>query len=252
MYRAVALIICLLSAAVSSVALSQKGLVIEHISHLDSVFQVLRVDLRSYRLELHWQDEEGKPLGTFANLAQYFKRRHRPLLFATNAGIYDPGLVPHGLHVQDGQELVRINRKGTMCSQTSNFHMKPNGIFLIARDGAQVIRTEAYDGIRIRPFLATQSGPLLVINNQVNPCFRKDSQSRYVRNGIGVRDENVYIVITEAPVNLYTIASFFKDVLQCRDALYLDGSISSICQDCARDERFSYAGMLAVTAMTQR
>lgn len=251
--RAPILILSLLVVSPGSVALSETPLVLDRIEHLNFAFHVLHVDLRSHSLELHWKDEEGKPLATFARLQQFFQRHNRRLLFATNAGIYDPGLVPHGLHVQDGQQLARIKRSGTRCSQTSNFHMKPNGIFLIAKDGAHVVETEAYDDRSIRPFLATQSGPLLVLDNEINPCFKKNSQSTYIRNGIGVRTpDEVYIAISEAPVNLYTIASFFKEVLHCPNALYLDGAISSICLDCAGDERFSYAGMLAVTDRDKR
>ena len=247
MYRRALSLSILLFAPATPVALSQALLAVESVRYLDSTFQVLHVDLRSYNLELHWKDEDGKPLTTFARLEQFLQRRNQRLLFSTNAGIYDVGFVPHGLHVQDGQQLVPINRKGNKCSQTSNFHMKPNGIFLIAKDGARVVETERYDE-KLRPFLATQSGPLLVLHDQINPCFRESSHSTYIRNGIGVRTpQDVYIAISESPVNLYTIAGLFKEVLACPNALYLDGAISSICQDCSSDERFRYAGMLAVT-----
>ena len=247
-YKAVILSHVLLFVPTALSALSQTPLALQRMEHLNVAFDVMYVDLRSYSLELHWKDEEGKPLATFARLYQYLERHNRRLLFATNAGIYDEGLVPHGLHVQDGQQLARINRRGSKCSVTSNFHMKPNGIFFVAKDGAHVVETEAYDERKTHPFLATQSGPLLVLNNRINPCFKERSHSAYIRNGIGVgTTEEVYIVIFEAPVNLYTIASFFKDILHCPNALYLDGAISSSCVECAGDERFQYAGMLAVT-----
>jgi uncharacterized protein YigE (DUF2233 family) len=38
----------------------------------------------------------------------------------------------------------------------------------------------------------------------------------------------VAFVISGAPVTFYRFARFFIDQLQCRDALYLDGSISSL------------------------
>jgi uncharacterized protein YigE (DUF2233 family) len=35
-------------------------------------------------------------------------------------------------------------------------------------------------------------------------------------------------VISEQPVNFYEFAVFFRDELQCQDALYLDGVVSSL------------------------
>jgi uncharacterized protein YigE (DUF2233 family) len=243
----------ILLAGFSSWAGSPNSLVLDRIEHRDIGFKVVHVDLRAHALELYWKDEQGQPLATFARLHDYIERQRGRLLFATNAGIYDPGLVPHGLHVQQGRELTRINRKGNRCTETSNFHMKPNGVFLTARDGAQVVETEAYDEHTVRPYLATQSGPLLVLHNKINPCFRENSTSTHIRNAVGVRtSHDIYIAISETPVNFYTMATFFRDVLHCPDALYLDGAISSVCTDCADDERFRYAGMLAVTTHDKR
>jgi uncharacterized protein YigE (DUF2233 family) len=38
----------------------------------------------------------------------------------------------------------------------------------------------------------------------------------------------VVFVISESPVTFYEFASFFRDSLHCREALYLDGTISSL------------------------
>jgi uncharacterized protein YigE (DUF2233 family) len=74
---------------------------------------------------------------------------------------------------------------------------------------------------------ATQSGPLLVIDGEINRNLKPDSQSLYVRNGVGVKSpEEVYLVVSEGEVNLYDFASLFKEQLHCRDALYLDGCVS--------------------------
>ena len=47
------------------------------------------------------------------------------------------------------------------------------------------------------------------------------------RHGVGARaDGTVVFAMTRDPVNLYTFASLFRDVLRCPDALSLDGAIS--------------------------
>ncbi|HVF54998.1 MAG TPA: phosphodiester glycosidase family protein, partial [Pyrinomonadaceae bacterium] len=84
---------------------------------------------------------------------------------------------------------------------------------------------------------ATQSGPLLVINGEVNSNLKPDSRSLYVRNGIGVKStDEVYILISEDEVSLHDFASVFADQLHCRDALYLDGCVSQLYLP-ARDSR---------------
>jgi uncharacterized protein YigE (DUF2233 family) len=50
-----------------------------------------------------------------------------------------------------------------------------------------------------------------------------------VRNGVGVvSSERVVLVISREPVSLHGFATFFRDKLGCRDALYLDGAISGM------------------------
>jgi uncharacterized protein YigE (DUF2233 family) len=62
----------------------------------------------------------------------------------------------------------------------------------------------------------------------------------------------VVFAVSETPVNFHTFARLFRDVLGCRDALYLDGSISEFYVD---GEGYSgapafmlkpYAGIFAV------
>lgn len=38
----------------------------------------------------------------------------------------------------------------------------------------------------------------------------------------------VFFVISEEPVTFYELASYFRDVLRCPDALFLDGTVSSL------------------------
>ncbi len=84
--------------------------------------------------------------------------------------------------VQDSQELVPLN----LNSGTGNFYLKPNGVFLIDSRGAAIIESSTYRTLPATPRLATQSGPLLLNNGQVNPQFSTNSNSRRIRSGIGV------------------------------------------------------------------
>ncbi len=65
-YKAVILSHVLLFVPTALSALSQTPLALQRMEHLNVAFDVMYVDLRSYSLELHWKDEEGKPLGAAA------------------------------------------------------------------------------------------------------------------------------------------------------------------------------------------
>jgi uncharacterized protein YigE (DUF2233 family) len=56
-------------------------------------------------------------------------------------------------------------------------------------------------------------------------------------------------VISEARVNFFEFARFFRDELGCGEALYLDGSISSLYAPALRraDDHASLGPMFAVT-----
>ncbi len=82
--------------------------------------------------------------------------------------MYDFGLKPVGLYVEEGVEKHPLVRGGGW----GNFFPRPNGVFFIGNDGkAGVMETEAYASSGIQPRLATQSGPMLVIDGQIHPAF---------------------------------------------------------------------------------
>ena len=94
---------------------------------------------------------------------------------------------------------------------------------------AGVMETDAYVKSGIKPNFATQSGPMLVIKNKIHPRLSPTGTSFKIRNGVGVMDDyTTMFVISNDPVGFYEFASIFKDQLGCKNALFLDGSISSL------------------------
>ncbi len=76
---------------------------------------------------------------------------------------------------------------------------------------------------------ATQSGPLLLRAGQINPNVNPRGVSRLIRNGVGVvSTDEVAFAISDDPVSFYEFALLFRDRLNCLDALYLDGNVSSL------------------------
>jgi uncharacterized protein YigE (DUF2233 family) len=138
--------------------------------------------------------------------------------------MYHPDFQPVGLYVEEGKEIVELNE----AQGFGNFFMQPNGV-LAWNDKYAVIKTTTdYKSMRFKPRFATQSGPMLVYKGQVNRQFLADSNSLKIRNGVGVRNNQLYFVISQQRVNFYQFAQFFKQNLKIDNALYLDGSISSL------------------------
>jgi len=145
--------------------------------------------------------------------------------FAINGGMFDEAGAPIGLFIEDGREVHKINRR----EGSGNFHLMPNGVFLVRRDGrAEVVTSDAYKPAADIAF-ATQSGPMLVIDGKLHPRFEADGTSRYVRNAVGIApDGSPLFVITTDVVSFGKLARFFRERLKVRNALYLDGSVSSL------------------------
>lgn len=188
-------------------------------------YSVCRIDLRETRLELFNLDGEGMPFGSFDALAESLSAEGKELDFAMNAGMFDEALKPIGLYVEDRAQAKKLNRRDGY----GNFHVKPNGVFYISGNRAGVLTTEAYAGLNERPDYATQSGPMLVIDGKIHPKFSKLGLSHKIRNGVGVLDEHTAIfVISENAVKFYDFALLFRDGLKCPNALFFDGTVSSL------------------------
>ena len=188
---------------------------------------VCRVDLLHEQLQLFWRDDTGQPYGGFSALRDGLAKHGKTLEFATNGGMYQPDLSPVGLFVADERELVPLNRH----TGSGNFSQQPNGVFLLDGHGARVVTTDEYSQEKPKPLLATQSGPMLVHQGELttSPVMNPKSESRRIRNGVCAPSPNSAVfVISESPVTFHEFAVYFRESLGCGEALYLDGSISSL------------------------
>ncbi|MCA3560089.1 MAG: phosphodiester glycosidase family protein [Aestuariivirga sp.] len=203
-------------------------------------YTVCRFDLRQDHLQLFSLDDRGEPFGSFNSLELALEPKGQTLAFAMNAGMYGENLKPIGLYIENGRTLRKLNRR----DGPGNFHMKPNGVFYI--DGAKsgVIETEAFAAAGLHPQFASQSGPMLVVDGEIHPRFSPDGTSLQRRNGVGAPDGHTLVfVISEDWVNFHSFARLFKDRLNCPNALFLDGSISSLhAPDMGRSDGFAPLG----------
>ncbi len=177
-------------------------------------------------LRLWLNGPDGRTLGDFTAV----RRTLAPdevLGFAMNAGMYHPDYTPVGLYVSDGvasHDLVTAGGGG-------NFGMLPNGVFCTGGVRPyQVIESRTFAQTRPDCRIATQSGPMLVIDGALHPRFLVDSDSRYIRNGVGISPDGqtAWFAISDRAVTFHEFGRLFRDGLGARDALYFDGSISRL------------------------
>lgn len=218
------------------------------VTHAGKKFTICRIDLKKESLQLFLRDDAGQPLRSFEQAEKHLAALGQKLVFGMNGGMYHGDMSPVGLCVQNGKELAPLN----LAKAEGNFFLKPNGVFLISEQGARVIVSEEYPALREKVLLATQSGPLLLRNNRMHPAFKEGSKNVLHRNAVGVTSPyEVIFAITEEPVNFHELATLFRDTLKCPDALFLDGTVSSLHATALKrsDKKMDLGPMLGVTVM---
>ena len=194
-------------------------------THNSASYVTCAFDLRQHDLRLFLNDESGAPYGSFRALKADLAKQSLALPFAMNGGMYHRDRSPVGYYVEGRRKL----KNAVAGPGPGNFHMRPNGIFFIEGETAGVMETRAFLKHNRRPDYATQSGPMLVIDGKLHPLFVKGSDFKKRRNGVGMMNRyTVVFAISEGPVSFHDFATLFRDQLACRNALFLDGTISSL------------------------
>lgn len=179
-------------------------------------------DLSKLRLLLNKQNDQT-PVNYFSQIPTQLNTCEK-MLFAMNAGMFHYTFHPVGLYIENKKKLFPLNQRlgwGT-------FYLQPNGILAWNSKQAVILSTSQYVKGKFKADYATQSGPMLVSNQLINPIFIAESSSLKIRNAVGIKDQVLYFVLTEQAVNFYALASFMQNELKLEQALYLDGSISAM------------------------
>lgn len=198
-----------------------RDLTFEGVDHV-----VCEIDLRGYDIGLFRAGADGRPYRSLKTFNAAMAGQGRRPLLSMNAGMYHEDLSAVGLLVEDGRQTSPIE----LGAGFGNFFMKPNGVFSVSADGtAAITESSAYVARTRAAAFATQSGPLLVVEGKLHPRFEENGTSRYIRNGVGLRDAHtVVLAISRKPVSFGSFGRLFRDALQCPNALYFDGAISAL------------------------
>ena len=203
-------------------------------------FTVCRFDPAHDDIRLFLDGPDGKPYGSLGALAAALKAKGKTLVFAMNAGMFGEDRFPVGLYVENRLRLHKADTRGG----ATNFHMKPNGVFWIGDGVAGVTETSRYLARTPPARYATQSGPMLIVEGRIHPKIKPGGTSQKIRNGVGACEGGAIVfAIADEPVTFDAFARLFRDGLKCQNALFLDGSVSSLyAPELSRDDELAPIG----------
>lgn len=142
--------------------------------------------------------------------------------FIINASISDSFCNPLGYYVKDSKLINPAN----LSTGTGNFYLKPNGALLFTSTQAIICESsQISSNSNVR--LGIQSGPMLLVNGEVNAQFNPNSQNKNIRCGVGIQTNQknesfLVFCIANTPVSFYNFSLLFKQKFKCSNALCLE------------------------------
>jgi len=217
----------------------------ENVTYAGVKFRVVRLEPK--QVEVVWKDGNNVPYRSFDRVQAAFAKQGKSVKFLMNAGIFEPGGIPSGLHVEGGKALRPLN----VADAPGNFFLKPNGVCAFGPQGPFIGTCAAWQK---HPTGAEswgiQSGPMLLIDGARHPAFRDGSVSKLHRNGVGIDDNGRFIfAMTDKRqfVNFWDFAGLFLQ-LGCKNALFLDGDISQMAVNPDRPVSSNQFGVMLIVA----
>ncbi|HET6224756.1 MAG TPA: phosphodiester glycosidase family protein [Bacteroidia bacterium] len=179
-------------------------------------------DPDTHQIQFYLKNDNGEFLKNLNTLRLHVESKQQKLIFAMNGGMYKKDNSPQGLYIENHTTLSPLDT----THGKGNFYMQPNGVLYITDENkAMVCSTTDFRIVKNIKY-ATQSGPMLLHNGEVNTAFKQGSSNLNIRNGAGILpDGRILFAMSKKEINFYDFAMYFKN-RGCRNALYLDGFVS--------------------------
>jgi len=196
-------------------------------------YRIYIANLQKEVVRIHLYKQEKLNYFKFDEVKQYLESNSCNPQMITNAGMFSASYEPVGLYLEeDSKTAFSINT--TKKTTFENFYLYPNGIFCIDSNNFPFIETtpaflKLKSQGKLKVKMATQSGPMLLIKGQIHKKFTPGSINAKIRSGVGkIKDKKIVFAATTTGSNFYDFATFFLDIFDCKDALFLDGAISQM------------------------
>lgn len=189
----------------------------------------VKMSPQKVNISFYWKQSNGVIYSNIRALKSDLQMQNKKLIFATNGGMFDEDFGPIGLYIENSKEIRPLNTKSIIPKKNKsipNFYLNPNGVFFIKNDGiAGICKTSSYTHDSTVKF-ATQSGPMLLVDGEINPIFSQNSNNFNIRNGVGILpNKELIFAISKNQVTFFDFAKYFKEQ-GCINALFLDGFVS--------------------------
>lgn len=198
-----------------------------------TVFDIYLLDPKITSLDFYHYapNNPQQKIKNIRNLKKQLNDNGYQLRFATNGGLFQANLKPTGLYIENEAIMYPLNLKEDQTTFTNFYSIPPNGVFYIQKNkDFGIVKREDFPRIE-NVQSATQSGPMLIIDNKINSTFNRQSKSKYIRTGVGITKQGKLIfAISHAPVTFFDFSRIFL-YYGCSTALYLDGKISEMYLD---------------------
>jgi uncharacterized protein YigE (DUF2233 family) len=153
-----------------------------------SVFLTYIINPKNHNISMVWKDNNGKIFNNINNVRQNLLQQNIELIFAMNGGMYHPGYLPNGLYVENSRTLAQLD---TLRKNRGYFYVQPNGVFYLTKEKNAFIRkTDDYKNANSvesnKIQYATQSGPMLVFDSQINHVLQ-NYKRQHIMNGVGTK-----------------------------------------------------------------
>lgn len=188
-----------------------------------SPFLSYELNPQCQQLAFFLKNGQNENFETFNRLRTELLHENLELVFAMNGGMFTKEYAPVGIYIEEG---ILLSPLDTTESESGNFYLQPNGVFYLTRDNIPGICTTESFKLTDEINFATQSGPMLLVNDTIHPAFNQGSVNKQIRNGVGILPNgHLLFVLSKTEINFYDFAAFFKQK-GCKNALYLDGYVS--------------------------
>jgi uncharacterized protein YigE (DUF2233 family) len=226
----------------------------------NKVFDYIVVDLDKSDIQLHLHYHGGKlkdhNFGSLANLLNSGEVNREKVEMLTNGGMYMHDGQPQGLYIENKKHITPIDTSDP--KNGDNFHLMPNGVFFVKNGNAEILTTDSYKKSELEDSsisIATQSGPMLVIDGKRHPVFTEGSHNEKLRSGVCVVNKKTVVFAICDQINFWDFANFFKDYIKGPNALFLDGAVSrmyfrekGVNGHLRRDPDGNFGAIISVTA----